>query len=181
MIRLEVAVAAPLRQTLTYLFAGHENSSDGTSVALTGLIGRRVLVPLGPRKVTGYVLGLLPEEDLAYQLREIYEFLDPEPLFPANLVPFFRWVARYYHYPLGEVIKTALPGGLAPRSGKQIHLTGHGRMELANSGKAPGREAPDWLPRLVEKGFLGAPRMPEDYGATPVPQIDRFMARAGAG
>jgi len=157
MIRLEVAVAAPLRQTLTYLVAGHENSSDESSVALTGLIGRRVLVPLGPRKVTGYVLGLLPEEDLAYQLREIYEFLDPEPLFPANLVPFFRWVARYYHYPLGEVIKTALPGGLAPRSGKQIHLTEQGRMELENSSKTPGKETPDWLPALVDKGFLSAP------------------------
>jgi len=157
MIRLEVAVAAPLRQTLTYLVAGHENSSDGTSVALTGLIGRRVLVPLGPRKVTGYVLGLLPDEDLAYKLREVSEFLDPEPLFPANLVPLFRWVARYYHYPLGEVIKTALPGGLAPHSGKQIHLTGPGRMELENSSMTPGRETPAWLPRLVDKGVLGVP------------------------
>jgi primosomal protein N' (replication factor Y) len=156
MIRLEVAVAVPLWHTLTYLSAADERKGEEPPVTLTDLTGRRVLVPLGNRRVTGYVLGLLPEEDVAYKLREVIEFLDQEPLFPANLVPFFRWVARYYHYPLGEVIKTALPGGLAPRSGKQIHLTEPGRTELTKLTATPDKEMPDWLPRLLEKGFLGA-------------------------
>lgn len=156
MIRLEVAVAVPLWHTLTYLSAADETKSEEPPAALTDLTGRRVLVPLGNRRVTGYVLGLMPEEDIAYTLREIIEFLDPEPLFPAHLVPFFRWVARYYHYPLGEVIKTALPGGLAPRSTKQIHLTEPGRTELEKLIATADKEMPDWLPRLLEKGFLGA-------------------------
>ncbi|MBW6520794.1 MAG: primosomal protein N' [Desulfoarculaceae bacterium] len=149
MMRLEVAVAAPLWQTLTYLFA--DDDSAGIPV------GRRVLVPLGNRRVTGYVLGLLPEEDVGYKLRSVIEVLDQEPLFPVNLVPFFRWVARYYHYPLGEVIKTALPGGLAPRSGKQLSLTEQGRKSLQGGIlEATGMVEPDWLVRLKEKGSLGA-------------------------
>ena len=156
MIRLEVAVAAPLWQTLTYLFAGDKND-DSAGVSP---VGKRVLVPLGNRRVTGYVLGLLPEEDVGYKLRAVIEILDPEPLFPANLIPFFRWVARYYHYPLGEVIKTALPGGLAPRSGKQLLLTEQGRMtgaaDLKRNLDATGGQEPDWLSRLMEKGSLGA-------------------------
>ncbi len=147
MMRLEVAVAAPLWQTLTYLFA--DDDSGGVPV------GKRVLVPLGNRRVTGYVLGPLPEEDVGYRLRQVFEVLDPEPLFPANLIPFFRWVAGYYHYPLGEVIKTALPGGLTPRSGKQLILAEQGR-EALHLLEQTGQEEADWLGRLMEKGSLSA-------------------------
>ncbi|MFH2122432.1 MAG: primosomal protein N' [Pseudomonadota bacterium] len=151
MIRLEVAVAAPLQQTLTYLFP--DDSGDD---AVTIPLGRRVLVPLGNRRVTGYVLGQLPEEDVGYKLRSVIEVLDHEPLFPLNLIPFFRWVAGYYHYPLGEVIKTALPSGLAPRSGKQLHLTGRGQKELARISEENGLQDLSWLPPLLEKGSLTA-------------------------
>jgi len=156
MIRLEVAVAVPLWQTLTYLLDEETEEIDSAySIdGPAGLIGRRVLVPLGQRRVTGYVLGLMPDEDIAYKLRKIVEFLDQEPLFPANLIPFFRWVAKYYHYPLGEVIKTALPGGLAPRSGKQIHLTDLGRMELQQVFEMSAQQLPAWVPILLEKGQL---------------------------
>lgn len=147
MIRLEVAVAAPLWQTLTYLF-------DDDSGLIP--VGRRVLVPLGRRKVTGYVLGLLPEEKVGYKLRSVLQLLDPETLFPVNMVPFFRWVAQYYHYPLGEVIKTALPGGLTPRSGKRLHLTELGRNNLQQSLQAKDSAAPEWLPSLIDKGSVSA-------------------------
>jgi primosomal protein N' (replication factor Y) (superfamily II helicase) len=152
MMRLEVAVAAPLWQTLTYLLP--EEDPDAVPV------GKRVLVPLGNRRVTGYVLGRLPDEDVGYKLRAVIEILDSEPLFPVNLIPFFRWVAGYYHYPLGEVIKTALPGGLTPRSGKQLILTEQGRMagaaELTWKLEETGGQGSDWFPRFLEKGFLSA-------------------------
>ncbi len=165
MMRLEVAVAAPLWQTLSYLLAEADSDDDGDggdgecpdSATIQGAIpiGKRVLVPLGNRRVTGYVLGLLPEEDVGYRLREVLEILDPEPLFPANLIPFFRWVARYYHHPLGEVIKTALPGGLAPRGGKQLCLTEHGLLELVATLENSEIRPPKWLAPLLEKGVLG--------------------------
>ncbi|MBA3007436.1 MAG: primosomal protein N' [Proteobacteria bacterium] len=151
MIRLEVAVAAPLQQTLTYLFPDDLEDDSGTIP-----VGKRVLIPLGNRRVTGYVLGQLPEEDVGYKLRSVIEVLDLEPLFPVNLIPFFRWVARYYHYPLGEVIKTALPSGLAPRSGKQLFLTEMGRRELARISEENGMQELNWLPRLMGNGSLSA-------------------------
>jgi primosomal protein N' (replication factor Y) len=156
MIRLEVAVAVPLWQTLTYLWDDEsgEIGGDAKFAGAAGLIGRRVLVPLGQRRVTGYVLGLMPDEDIACKLRKIIEFLDQEALFPANLSPFFRWVAKYYHYPLGEVIKTALPGGLAPRSGRQIYLTSRGQRELQPVMEVSAAPPPAWLPILLKNGQL---------------------------
>ena len=138
------------------------------------------MVPLGNRRVTGYVLGLLPEEDVGYRLREVLEVLDPEPLFPANLIPFFRWVARYYHYPLGEVIKTALPGGLAPRGGRQLCLTEHGQLELVSILENTEILPPKWLAPLLEKGSRDG-GLSKDMGRKELAQTHRILAGTGVG
>ncbi|WP_417912601.1 replication restart helicase PriA [Candidatus Electronema sp. TJ] len=100
----EIAVAAPVPGSLTY----------SCPVALP--IGTRVQVLLGNRLVTGYVLAQLPEDEelpAAIKIKAVADCLDAHPVFPAQLVPFFRWMAAYYHHPLGEVIRTALPAGLS--------------------------------------------------------------------
>ena len=144
MSRIEVAVAAPLFQTLSYSFDPEE---DGNPV------GRRVLVRLGRQKVTGYVLGLLPEDDVSYKILPVIRFLDKTPLFPENLVSFFRWIANYYHHPIGEVIKTALPGGMTVRSRKVLYLTESG-MKALISWPVSDMAEPDWFTVLTRKKEL---------------------------
>ena len=153
MIHLEVAVAAPLEQTLTYCLP--ETTASGAPVGLCPTyVGRRVLVSLGNRKVTGYVLAVVPIlENIPYKIRKIRAFLDDYPLFHENSVPFFRWVANYYHYPLGLVIKTALPGGLTPKSVKKLVLKGAADQFSAFFGQA---EIPAWAKKIVTNGELGA-------------------------
>lgn len=139
-----VAVAAPLFEPLTY-----KPPADGTIPP----IGMRVLVPLGRRRVTGYVIGTTPPQDTAYKLKAILDILDHAPLFHPDMVPFFTWAADYYQYPLGEVIKTALPGGLTISSGRIIELTDSGAPVLADLlTTAPG-EFP-WLAPLLAKQKL---------------------------
>jgi primosomal protein N' (replication factor Y) len=100
---LEIAVALPVWGTYTYRV-----KADLLSEAVPG---RRVLVPFGPRRVTGYVLGPAVEPTSA-ELKDIMDVLDGEAFFPATMIPFFRWIADYYLHPLGDVIKNALPSGL---------------------------------------------------------------------
>lgn len=144
MTRIEVAVAAPLLQTLSYSFDPDANGNP---------VGRRVLVPLGRQRVTGYVLALLPEEDVSYRIFPVLQFLDKEALFPENLVSFFRWIADYYHHPIGEVVRTALPGGLTSRNRKIIQLTPVGKEKLT-SWPQPNTSEPEWFTRLLDKGEL---------------------------
>lgn len=146
MSRIEVAVAAPLFQTLSYSF---DPEGDGDPV------GRRVLVRLGRQKVTGYVLGLLPEEDVSYRILPVLRFLDAQqkPLFPENLVPFFRWIAGYYHCPIGDVVKTALPGGLALRSRKVLKVTAEGQKK-SFCWPVSDMPVPDWFTTLLLKKEL---------------------------
>ena len=99
---VEVAVAANIARTLTYSVP---ESLSGLAVA-----GKRVLVPLGRGASLGYVLG--PGEPVeGFSLKPVADVLDPCPLFPESMIPFFRWVADYYFYPTGLVIKEALPTG----------------------------------------------------------------------
>ena len=149
MIHLEVAVAAPLEQTLTYsLPETAEYAGSGISGSL--YIGRRVLVPLGRRKVTGYILAVVPSVAcLPYTIKAVDSFCDDYPLFHQNSVEFYRWVANYYHYPLGLVIKTALPGGLAPKSTKKLVVT-----SVADIKVFFGRQIPAWADKLISQGEL---------------------------
>lgn len=127
---LEIAVAAPLEETLTYSLPADLTEPDD-DLRLRPLIGRRVLVPLQGRKVTGYILSEQAPGANAFKIRNVLEVLDAQPLFPPTVIPLFRWIAQYYHYPIGEVIKSALPGGLSPKSVKYLHLTATGRQLLA--------------------------------------------------
>ncbi len=150
MIRVEVAVTAPLEQTLTYDL--QEADEDGVPwSAGHSPVGRRVLVPLSGRSLTGYILAILPPEEVDYKIRPVTRLLDPIPLFHENLLPFFRWASKYYHYPLGQIIKAALPAGLAPQSVREIRLVVGKEAMFSNSfaGKMP-----DWAVSLIAKGSL---------------------------
>ena len=101
MIFLEVAVDAPLFHALTYRSLADSSAPPP---------GTRVLVPLGRRRLTGYVLASSesPPADLPLKkVKTIIQVLDPSPLLPQSMIPFFCWIAEYYHHPLGEVVRTA--------------------------------------------------------------------------
>ncbi|MEJ2201642.1 MAG: primosomal protein N', partial [Desulfuromonadaceae bacterium] len=100
-----VAVAAPLDKTLSYLLP--------ETLREAARIGVRLQVPLGRRKVVGYLLALSEGEGAG--LKPVSAVLDAAPLFAAELVPFFSRAAEYFCHPLGEVIRTALPAGLSGR------------------------------------------------------------------
>jgi len=147
----DIAVACPLPATLTY--AEPAESPERVKV------GMRVLVPLGPRLATGYVLAEADAgvvERLASQttIRRIVDLPDPEPLFPASMVELFRWVARYYHYPIGEVVRTALPGGITAGSGHRLILTARGREERDLLAADPKYGQSPWLTELLDNGVL---------------------------
>ncbi len=138
---LEVAVAAPIHHTLTYKAPADNIPAPGC----------RVLAPLGRRKVTGYVLEVKDSHDSQHRIKKISEILDDTPLFPGSMIDLFRWTAEYYQYPLGEVIRTALPAGLTSASGRELVLTESGAIELLQND-----DSPTWLPVLLEKGRLKA-------------------------
>src|SRR5207237_8513537 len=80
------------------------------------VVGRGVLIPFAKRKTTGWVIGrpdALPSDGFAGEIKDVLGALDDGPLLTPSELDLYRWVADYYHHPLGLVLKAALPAGMA--------------------------------------------------------------------
>lgn len=100
---IQVVVNLPLSKRFYYRIPKHLQSSIE--------MGKRVLVPLGKRRVTGYAVGIIPKPEVN-EIKDVVDVLDDQPLFTAQQLSFYQWVSDYYFSPLGWVINTALPGSL---------------------------------------------------------------------
>lgn len=119
---IEVAVALPVYKTFTY----------SVPQAFLPFIstGKRVLVPFGRRRVTGYIMGTAGQEIDPGEIKHILDVLDEKPLFQPSMIPFFRWISDYYKHPIGDVIKNGLPGGLTLYDYASIVITEEGKRAL---------------------------------------------------
>ena len=125
---IDVAVALPIHTTFTY--------SVPERLAPLISVGKRVLVPFGRRRVTGYILGCC-RDDYQKEIKNVLDILDETPLFPSSMLPFFRWVAEYYMHPIGDVIKSALPGGLNLYDFVSVSLTDKGEQFFSEKSLTP--------------------------------------------
>lgn len=74
-------------------------------------IGCRVLVPLGGRKVRGYVLSA-EEDDHALGYKDIEDILDGAPSITPELINLSAWIAGHYLVSQVRVLKAMIPAGL---------------------------------------------------------------------
>ena len=88
--------------------------------------GSRMVVPFGPRKLTGVILRC-HDEPPAMATREALRLIDAEPVLDAELLALGRWIAGYYCAPLGDVLRGMLPLASEIRRGKVWSLTDAGR------------------------------------------------------
>ncbi len=82
--------------------------------------GQRLRVPLGNGRRCGLLVELAQKSSVARgKLKPALALLDrAAPLLPPEQLDFLRWVADYYHHPLGEVLFSALPARL--RKGRAL-------------------------------------------------------------
>ena len=114
---VEIAVPLPVDGTFSYCVP--------PNLVEEVRVGCRALVPFGNKRIEGYILGW-GRPTTTCELKEIFQVLDAEPLFPERMVPFFRWISEYYIHPLGQVIQKTLPGGLNRPTYKVAWLTEEG-------------------------------------------------------
>ncbi len=88
--------------------------------------GCRVIVPFGPRRMTGVVLRC-HDEAPAMETREALRLIDAQPVLDGELLALGKWIAGYYCAPLGEALRSMLPLASEIRRGKVYSLTDAGR------------------------------------------------------
>jgi primosomal protein N' (replication factor Y) (superfamily II helicase) len=186
---VEVAIPLPLEGSFHYLVP--------KSLSKLATPGKRVLVPFGRRKVTGYLLAdaLAAGAD---ELKEVLDVLDEEPLFRPAELEFFRWIAGYYLHPLGEVIKMALPAGINLVSrfrcekgedgtpvlreylsgGKQVRTERFYSAVAGGEAKVRGKGVAI-LNHLLESGDCSSTQLREIFGSC-TPQLHRLVELGAA-
>jgi primosomal protein N' (replication factor Y) len=114
----DVSLPVPLDQPFTY----------SLPVTLRHRVrpGSRLVVPFGPRKLTGVILRC-HDEPPSVALRDALRLIDPEPVLSGELLALGKWIAGYYCAPLGEVLRGMLPLASEIRRGKVWSLTDAGR------------------------------------------------------
>jgi len=97
---LQIALDVPLPRLFDYQIA----LDPGVS-----LRGRLVKVPFGPSLKIGVVVAEAEVSDQPADKLKTAELLDDLPALPADWLELCIFCARYYHYPLGQVMAFALP------------------------------------------------------------------------
>ena len=100
--------------------------------------GQRVLVPFGRNKqYVGIIAKLHDNKPQDYQVKDILQLMDAEPILLPSQLALWQWISTYYMSPIGEVYKAALPAGLKaedgyrPKTETYIRLTETYRNERA--------------------------------------------------
>ncbi|MEI6609858.1 MAG: primosomal protein N', partial [Deltaproteobacteria bacterium] len=73
-------------------------------------IGKRVFVPFGLRKRTGFIVAIDVPCDLT-KIKSVMEILDDEALFGDADLDFYQWIATYFMHPLGKTLAELIPAG----------------------------------------------------------------------
>jgi primosomal protein N' (replication factor Y) len=113
-----VRVAIPIPSAKTFTYAVPE-----TFVPVAA-VGKRVVVPFGRKRITGWIIEIPAEAVCDQTVKEILDLPDPEPLFGSEDLALYGWISRYYLYPLGMVLAEILPGGIDVKSDRWLRLAG---------------------------------------------------------
>lgn len=119
-------------------------------------------VPFGRLNLIGVVVAIGPAEVEPTQLQPILERIDPRPIFAAADLEALRWLARYYHHPLGAVLADASP---PPVRVAPARRSPESRLVLSDDPPGPvrGRSLARLVALLRERGSLSVAELCREF------------------
>lgn len=132
--------------------------------------GARLLVPFGPRKLSGVVLRV-HDEPTDVPLKDALRLIDAEPVLDGDLIALGKWISGYYCAPLGEVLRSMLPLASDIRAGKIYTLTDSGRDASRQLSIEP--QAEDTVNQVIQ--MLAARSLSAAHIRKKVPLADRIL------
>ncbi|MGO2212669.1 primosomal protein N' [Psychrobacter alimentarius] len=117
---VQVALPVPLYRVFDYSLPAEMSALPNASIPK---IGTRVEVSFGRQTLIGIVIAHIFEADSSVPLNKIKPInkcLDADPILDDSMLKLAYWLARYYHYPLGDVLAVILPSLV--RQGKPLDL-----------------------------------------------------------
>jgi primosomal protein N' (replication factor Y) len=161
---LEIAVLSSAQKSVF-----HYHLPEGWSRLAAGCL---VVVPFGPQKIQGIVLGEVDRPEVA-ETRAVEEVLDPLPVLTPHQLRLARWMAAYYRATLDTCLSAMLPPGLGQHA--------EGLYELASAGYRPEKPVGQRLVKLLaERGPLRSGQIRRAFGPLEWEREAERLVRAGA-
>ncbi len=99
-------------------------------------IGKRAIVQFGRKKIyTCVIVKIHNQKPKDYQVKEIIEIIDSEPIVNQFQLKLWSWMANYYMCSIGQVYRAALPSGLKIESETNVILKPNIPDDLTISSK----------------------------------------------
>lgn len=98
------------------------------------VVGKRVLVPLGRRTVTGFCIQLHQEKP-AVGAKPIRDVLDERAVFSAPLLQLARWMHTYYYCTLADAMRAMLPQGIDIETTQYVSITEDGQRKISDTAQ----------------------------------------------
>ena len=122
---ISIAVPMAIRERFDYLCKNN---------APTPKPGTRIRVPFGKNHLIGIVLGKNKNTNIPIgKLKYISSIIDHTPVISKELLDILKWCSEYYHHPIGDVIKHALPSHI--RRGGKAEIIPKTGWKITNLGK----------------------------------------------
>ena len=119
---VDIALPLPVGQTFTYHLTPYQQERIRP--------GARVRVPVGRRRMTGYVVAARAEAPAGFETRAIEALIDREPVLPEELLELARFAADYYLTPLGDVLAAMIPAEADSWGDRRVRLTDRGALAV---------------------------------------------------
>ena len=159
---VDIALPLPVGQTFTYHLTPYQQ--------LRVKPGARVRVPVGRRRMTGYVVAARAEAPAGFETRAIEALIDREPVLPRELLELARFTADYYLTPLGDVLAAMIPAEADSWGDRRVRLTDRGALALHHLPAAVALQA-----LLLERGQM---RIAEIEELLDDPQTEAVLVQA---
>jgi len=111
-------------------------------------VGTRVIVPFGPRKVEGYIVGFSDTTDAPDKIKPLLEVLDDQPPLTPDLVVLAGWLSERYLCTKAAAVQALLPSGMRAKATTFLKIKG----ELPSI--LPGSPEAELVQRLTESPFV---------------------------
>ncbi len=159
---VDIALPLPVGQTFTYHLTLYQQERVKP--------GARVRVPVGRRRMIGYVVATRAVAPEGFATRAIEALVDRDPVLPPELLELARFAADYYLCPLGDVLAAMIPAEADSWGDRRVRLTDRGAMALPHH--------PAWVclqALLLERGQM---RISEIEELLDDPQIEAVLVQA---
>jgi len=146
-------------------------------------VGCRVLVPLGKKFLTGFIVDLheqLQSEIDESDIKDVEELIDESPSITPEILELTRWISDYYFAPWGECLRAALPAGAISISEQVLSLTEAGRSAFAlgrDTRQLSSKQRA--LELIAAEGFLASRQLERELERQRAVALIRQLTREG--